>query len=30
MGKWKLLIPPAVVPLALWMFVALAGPGGVV
>ena len=30
MNKWKLLIPPAVVPLALWMFVALAGPGGVV
>ena len=30
MNKWKLLIPPAAVPLALWMFVALAGPGGVV
>ena len=29
MNKWKLLIPPAAVPLALWMFVAVAGPGGV-
>ncbi len=27
---WKALIPPAAVPLALWMAVALAGPGGVV
>jgi hypothetical protein len=27
---WKALIPPAVVPLALWMAVALAGPGGIV
>jgi len=30
MSKWKFLVPPAAVPLALWMFVALAGPGGVV
>src|SRR3990170_5723543 len=30
MSKLKLLIPPAAVPLALWMFVALAGPGGVI
>lgn len=30
MSTWKLLIPPAAVPLALWMFVALAGPGGVI
>ena len=29
MSKWKLLIPPAAVPLALSMFVALAGPGGI-
>ena len=27
---WKALIPPAAVPLALWMAVALAGPGGIV
>ena len=27
---WKALIPPAIVPLALWMAVALAGPGGIV
>ena len=30
MSKWKFLVPPAAVPLALWMFVALAGPGGVI
>ncbi len=30
MSRWKFLVPPAAVPLALWMFVALAGPGGVV
>ena len=29
-GFWKALLPPAAVPLALWMFVALAGPGGVI
>ncbi len=27
---WPLLIPPAVLPLALWVFVTVAGPGGVV
>jgi hypothetical protein len=27
---WKALIPPAIAPLALWMAVAFAGPGGVV
>lgn len=27
---WRLLIPPAVLPLALWVFVTVAGPGGVV
>ena len=29
MSKWKFLVPPAVVPLALSTFVALAGPGGI-
>ena len=28
MIKWTLLVPPVVVPLSIWMFVALAGPGG--
>ncbi len=27
---WKALVPPAIAPLALWMAVALAGPGGIV
>lgn len=30
LSVWKMLVPPAVVPLALSMFVALAGPGGIV
>ena len=29
-GSLRILVPPAVVPLALWVFVALAGPGGAV
>ena len=28
LGIWKMAIPPAAVPLALGLFVALAGPGG--
>ena len=27
---WKALIPPAIAPLALWMAVGLAGPGGII
>lgn len=30
LGLWKVLVPPAAVPLALSVFVALAGPGGVI